>query len=452
MGYATGFQGTEARAIVLQSLPFLREAERTAVDSGRVYDRVRALLAQAETYLALGDGHAAFHLHDRAYEIGLHSADKDAVADAASQRATLLLMSGDTEKADRFYEAGFELLRQVASLESLARRMTTAAGEYFRYTGDAAHCEKALALREEARRLHTIVGNWDPVLNPARDEIIRLMCQQRREHPEIDSAAIPFDGPTWGWWMVPAEQTHACGASLKACFRTLEGRGAIERLEMEFAAALHYVLGTVSRDLPSRRNEWAARMRETLKRGFPKASALPDASTLVDHVAASLQVVVPGLHTLNGELARDYGPYRYSTSEDQLAPVFTIGLLMWPSMAESFSGRDLDVVNAYPGGWEAWGDEGLHHLQAKALELSKFYSRAVNAGAAVICGPCGPDLRRYIDTFEETLRTPPEGWFEGRSGQDREIECKCRDCGHEFTFDPFHGERPPARCPVCRNR
>jgi hypothetical protein len=450
--YATGFQGAEARAIIMQSLALLREAERIALDSGRVYDRVLALLLQAETYKGLGDCHAAFHLHDLAYAIALRSLDKDALADAASQRGDLLLMIGATEDADRSYEAGFELLRQLASLESLAKRMTTAASNYIRYTVDAPHCEKALALREEARRMHRIVGNWDPMLNPARDEIIRLICQQRREGPQADPPGAAFEGPSWGWWMVPAERVKACAASLKTCFRTLGGAGVIERLEVEFAAGLHYVLGTLGRDLPARRPEWSVRLIEALKRGFPDASGLPDESTLVDAVAATLQGVVPGLHVLNDDLARDYGPYRYSSAEDHVALIFSIGLLAWPGIAERFAGRELDMLDIYPGGWEAWGAKGLKHLRAKAIELSEFYGRALNKGMTVICGPSGPALSQYIDTFEETLPLSPQGWFEGRSGRDREIECKCRDCGHEFTFDPLQGERPPPRCPVCRNR
>ena len=177
-----------------------------------------------------------------------------------------------------------------------------------------------------------------------------------------------------------------------------------------------------------------------------------DESTLVDAVAATLQGVVPGLHVLNDDLARDYAPYRYSSAEDHVALIFSIGLLAWPGIAERFAGRELDMLDIYPGGWEAWGAKGLKHLRAKAIELSEFYGRALNKGTTVICGPSGPALSQYIDTFEETLPLSPQGWFEGRSGRDREIECKCRDCGHEFTFDPLQGERPPPRCPVCRNR
>jgi hypothetical protein len=92
----------------------------------------------------------------------------------------------------------------------------------------------------------------------------------------------------------------------------------------------------------------------------------------------------------------------------------------WPAIAGRFSGSELDVLNVYPGGWEVWGDEGLHHLHAKAFELSGFYGRALAAGATVICGPSGTQMRQYIDKFEKMLPVPPEGWFEGRSGQDED--------------------------------
>jgi hypothetical protein len=360
------------------------------------------------------------------------------------------MLGRDNDSADEVYDLGLRLLRQVGSLSEVADRTRAIADSYLRYTTDPAHCEKALAMREEARRLLRIIGQWEPLLNPARDEILRILCDDRQRHPDFPQCQISFDGPCRGWWMVTPETLASCQKSVDSCFGVLGGRNSIGQLEIEFYDALHFVLSPIRSDGPAHRTQWFERIRSARQPG--PSSEEREMLQIVHAIDAAHVGALP----LNNELTKEYGPYAFLAVESCsiVAQVLRhVVLGQWQAFARSFAPRLMDEHGVYPGGWEEWGKGGWEHIEKKTRELAAFYARAADARAGVICGPSGVALEQIRAEWQRQQPEPRYDWFEGKAGLSwGEIDGTCRRCGYGFSFEAARGEKPLPQCPMCGNR
>jgi hypothetical protein len=273
--------------------------------------------------------------------------------------------------------------------------------------------------------------------------------------PELSESFATFEGPCRGWWTVSAELVMGCRDDVDQCLKTLSGAGCIEKIEIEFYDALHYLVNPIRRAGAKERE----RLLAAIGTGMTQAPAdrTHTAQAELFQAINALHVALNGIAPLNHELASKYHPYGVvgASSVQGVAGWLSALLPMWNALAHSVSSRSLDEHGIYPGGWEEWGEAGRAHLQQKLKELREFYGRAAEAGACIIVGPSGAQLLEMQTMWAAEARQPQQNvssggyWFDGKTGGDREIDCTCRRCGFEFTFDPFQGERPPAKCPTC---
>ena len=458
--YSTGFQGQKAISIFSEGLPYLQDAEKVARDSNNHFKRVRALVFQSYYYEDMGRSKTAYHFADLGFNAAVASKDKDALIEALTRRGELMLLFGEQQKAKKCFDTCLDLLRQVGTLSTLASRITSISTCYVMYSGDAVGFERGLSLRDEARRLYKIMGDWNPLLNPARDDVLKIQLKQLPPsgNPINDFAyqKITNDsGPMWGWWSVPSEKIKECKTNLNACYKVLaKSDSVIETMDFEFTQALLYFLRSLSRDLPDNANHWyQVFIKQMGKAGYTTETLEKlDASTLTTLLADTIETIILGINPLNQELDQANLYYKYNSIENEASWLMSMVLGLGPGFREAYHARAFDEKNIYPGGWEEWGVEGMGILWKKFEHLIEFFLRAKEAGATVVCGPSGSDLEKL-----DTLRMPAgleQGqpnyqWFAGKSGGDREVDGTCRNCGYEFSFNPYDGERPPNSCPSC---
>jgi hypothetical protein len=124
----------------------------------------------------------------------------------------------------------------------------------------------------------------------------------------------------------------------------------------------------------------------------------------------------------------------------------------WDALTRGVTNRMLDEAGIYPGGWEQWGDDARLHLRQRFEALSEFFGKAADRGAAMVVGPSGTDLERFVSNWIDRCKAEqqtPTDWFQGRSKDVTDITGACRYCSAEYSYDLCLHERLPPRCPAC---